>query len=62
MADKKQPKPLGEPLPLTDADLDELSQVSRSDIKAAVVLWDEESGMPGLLDSKPDEGNDNNSR
>jgi hypothetical protein len=40
MADKKQ-VPLGAPLPLTDADLDALAEITPEDIEAAAKLWRE---------------------
>jgi hypothetical protein len=32
------------------------SQITPADIKAAVALWDEESGLKRLLSSEPDDG------
>jgi hypothetical protein len=56
---EKPKKPLGTPLDLTDAELESLAEITPADIKAAAALWDEESGLKGLLDSKPDEGEGN---
>lgn len=40
--DKPKPKvPLGKPLPLTDEDLDRLSQVTPEDIEKAKSFWNE---------------------
>lgn len=60
---KPKPKPLGPPLSLTDDDLEAMSQISPADLKAAVALWDEESGLAHLLQATPmkENGSDNNS-
>lgn len=65
MADKKkpQPKPLGQPLDWTPAELDDLSKISPADVKAAVALWDETAPAPlkTLLDSLVEEDANNSS-
>ncbi|OJW05784.1 MAG: hypothetical protein BGO39_04990 [Chloroflexi bacterium 54-19] len=58
MPDKKpkNKKPLGQPLDLTDDELERLAQVGPADIQQAELLWNEESGLKGLLEATPDEG------
>lgn len=40
---KKQRKPLGQPIQWTDEDLDALSDISPADLKAAEALWQREA-------------------
>lgn len=61
MAGTNRPKKrLGQPLNWTPDDLGQLSQITPADIKAAVALWNEESGKPVLLQAKSDEGDGEN--
>jgi hypothetical protein len=53
--DKPKPKvPLGKPLPLTDEDLDKLSQVTPEDIEKAKSFWQENASAKykDLLNAK----------
>lgn len=60
---KPQPKrvPLGEPIDWTDADIEQMSQVSQADVKHALALWrnDAPAGFKDLLDAEVSEGDTN---
>lgn len=53
MADEPKKVPLGKPLELTDAELDELAKVTPEDIQRARRLWIEavDDEVKGLLDT-----------
>lgn len=59
----EKPKPIkpkrtkGKPLPLTDEELDAMSEITPADIAGAKALWDEFAppDMRGLLDAKPED-------
>lgn len=40
---KAKRKPLGKPIAWTDSDLDDLSKISPTDLKAAAALWESEA-------------------